>query len=158
MIVGIGVDVCEIARLEEALDRNPGLAERLFTDEERVLPNGQPRPVRSLAGRFAAKEAVAKALGAPSGLGWHQAVILPGKPLDEASETAQIEAGVHEPADLGWPGEMSQVRRNAGDGAPLLHLEGAAKALADELGVQHIHLSISHDGGVAVAMVVCEGR
>ena len=57
MIVGIGVDVAEISRLEVALQRTPALASRLFAESERGLP------VRSLAGCFAAKEAVAKALG-----------------------------------------------------------------------------------------------
>ena len=65
-IVGIGVDVVDVARLAERLERVPRLAERLFTEAERGLP------VRSLAGRVAAKEAVAKALGSPGDLGWHE--------------------------------------------------------------------------------------
>ncbi len=69
MIVGIGVDMAEISRLAAALDRTPALAERLFTDSERS------RPLPSLAGYFAAKEAVAKALGGPAGLRWTDAVI-----------------------------------------------------------------------------------
>jgi holo-[acyl-carrier protein] synthase len=64
VIVGIGVDLVDIARLEQALRRTPGLAERLFTEGERALPSA------SLAACFAAKEAVAKALGAPVGLRW----------------------------------------------------------------------------------------
>ena len=62
MILGIGVDVVDIARFEAALERTPALRERLFTEVER------PLATRSLAARFAAKEAVAKALGAPQGL------------------------------------------------------------------------------------------
>lgn len=64
MIVGIGVDLVEIARLDEALRRTPALATRLFTEGERAAP------LASLAACFAAKEAVAKALGAPAGLHW----------------------------------------------------------------------------------------
>ena len=64
MIVGIGVDLVEIARLDQALRRTPALAARLFTEGERDAPPA------SLAGCFAAKEAVAKALGAPPGLRW----------------------------------------------------------------------------------------
>ena len=64
MIVGIGVDIAEISRVEEALRRTPALAGRLFAQGER---NGS---AASLAGSFAAKEAVAKVLGAPSGLRW----------------------------------------------------------------------------------------
>ncbi|HET7531331.1 MAG TPA: holo-ACP synthase [Mycobacteriales bacterium] len=69
-IVGVGVDIVDIARFEASLNRTPGLRDRLFTDDERVLP------VRSLAARFAAKEALAKALGAPRGLGWHDAEVV----------------------------------------------------------------------------------
>jgi holo-[acyl-carrier protein] synthase len=64
VIVGIGVDVVDIARLEQALRRTPKLALRLFAQSERDLP------VASLAARFAAKEAAAKAIGAPPGLVW----------------------------------------------------------------------------------------
>ena len=70
MIVGIGVDVCGVERFEASLRRTPRLAERLFTPAERDLP------VASLAARFAAKEALAKALGAPRGLEWHDAEVV----------------------------------------------------------------------------------
>jgi holo-[acyl-carrier protein] synthase len=62
VIVGIGVDVVDVARFAAVLERTPALRARLFTEAERDLP------VQSLAARFAAKEAVAKALGAPRGL------------------------------------------------------------------------------------------
>jgi holo-[acyl-carrier protein] synthase len=64
VIVGIGVDLVDIARLEQALRRTPPLAARLFTEDERGAPPA------SLAACFAAKEAVAKALGGPAGLRW----------------------------------------------------------------------------------------
>ncbi len=64
VIVGIGIDLVDIARLEQALRRTPALAARLFTEGERAAP------AASLAACFAAKEAVAKALGAPAGLRW----------------------------------------------------------------------------------------
>lgn len=64
MILGIGVDLVDVARLDGALRRTPALAARLFTDGERGAP------AASLAASFAAKEAVAKALGAPAGLRW----------------------------------------------------------------------------------------
>ncbi|WP_433437365.1 holo-ACP synthase [Nonomuraea sp. CA-141351] len=69
MILGIGVDVVDIARFEASLERTPRLRERLFTEGERELP------VQSLAARFAAKEAVAKALGAPAGLDHREAEV-----------------------------------------------------------------------------------
>jgi holo-[acyl-carrier protein] synthase len=115
MIVGIGVDVAEISRLEVALQRTPALASRLFAESER----GQP--VRSLAGCFAAKEAVAKALGGPPGLLWTDAVI-------------------------------SHDSR----GRPRLEVSGTVAAEAALLGVTGWHVSISHDAGICVAMVVAE--
>jgi holo-[acyl-carrier protein] synthase len=58
----IGLDLLEIERLEKALERRPGLAERLFTDGERAYAASQGRPAQHLAARFCAKEAVSKAL------------------------------------------------------------------------------------------------
>lgn len=114
-IVGIGVDVVDLARFERALDRTPRLRERLFTAEERVLP------LRSLAGRFAAKEAVLKALGATDGIGWHDLRVI-----------------------------------SDGEGNPDLVLAGRAAAIAAERGIARLHLSMSHDAGVAIALVVAE--
>ena len=57
--MGVGIDLLEIERLERALQRRPALAERLFTEGERAYASGR---ARSLAARFCAKEAVAKAL------------------------------------------------------------------------------------------------
>jgi holo-[acyl-carrier protein] synthase len=70
VIVGVGVDVVDIARFEASLERTPALKDRLFTPTERSLP------IASLAARFAAKEALAKCLGAPNGLEWHDAEIV----------------------------------------------------------------------------------
>ncbi len=60
---GVGLDLLDIARLERALERRPGLAGRLFTDGERAHAATRARPGQHLAARFCAKEAVAKALG-----------------------------------------------------------------------------------------------
>ena len=115
-VIGIGVDVVDIARFEQSLERTPALSERLFVDSERKLP------VASLAARFAAKEALAKALGAPTGLAWHDAVVV----TDDT-------------------------------GRPTLRLSGTVAAAAAQAGVVSVHLSLSHDAGSAVAMVVAEG-
>jgi holo-[acyl-carrier protein] synthase len=115
-ILGVGIDVVDIERFSESLSRTPGLAERLFTAAELT------RPLASLAARFAAKEAVAKALGAPGDLHWHDAEVV--------SETS---------------------------GRPLLELRGTVLARAEQLGVSATHLSLSHDAGIASAMVVLEG-
>lgn len=62
-VVGVGIDLLEIERLERALERTPRLAERLFTEAERAYAASRGRPGQHLAARFCAKEAVAKALG-----------------------------------------------------------------------------------------------
>ncbi|KRB38593.1 UNVERIFIED_CONTAM: holo-ACP synthase [Microbacterium sp. SLM126] len=71
MIVGIGVDLVDISRFERTLERTPRLAERLFSPAEREL-----KP-RSLAARYAAKEALIKALGGSDGVHWTEIEITP---------------------------------------------------------------------------------
>ena len=60
---GIGVDMLEIARMEGVLARRPNFARRVFTDEERAYCDRSARPAEHYAARFAAREAVLKALG-----------------------------------------------------------------------------------------------
>ncbi|MGI8727633.1 MAG: holo-ACP synthase [Solirubrobacterales bacterium] len=60
---GLGIDLCEIARIERALERYPRLRGRLFTRAELSYADRRRRPGRHLAARFAAKEATIKALG-----------------------------------------------------------------------------------------------
>jgi holo-[acyl-carrier protein] synthase len=115
MIVGVGIDVVDIARFQVSLERTPGLLERIFTERERALP------VASLAARFAAKEAVGKSLGNPGDLSWQDAEVC------------------SEP-----------------NGRPYLLVSGGVAARAEELGVTRWHLSLSHDAGIASAMVVAE--
>lgn len=62
-VAGVGVDIFEIARMERALARTPGIAKRLFTDEERTYCQAKARSAQHFACRFAAKEAILKALG-----------------------------------------------------------------------------------------------
>lgn len=121
MIVSVGNDVVLVERFIAALKRTPLLAERIFTEAERRTSSGNPRSPDSLAARFAAKEAVAKALGAPSGLHWHDCEI------------------VVDP-----------------DGRPWLTMTGTVAAAAAERGIQRWHLSLSHDGGIASAVVIAE--
>ncbi|WP_151524896.1 holo-ACP synthase [Serinicoccus kebangsaanensis] len=115
MIVGVGIDVVDIARFAARIEANARLGERLFTTEELGL-----RP-ESMAARFAAKEALAKALGAPVGLRWTDA----------------------------W------VERDE-SGRPHLRIQGTVRDRAEALGVRHLHVSLSHDAGVASAVVIAE--
>ncbi|SMH31140.1 holo-[acyl-carrier protein] synthase [Rathayibacter oskolensis] len=115
MIVGIGVDVVDLARFERAILRTPRLRDRLFAESERGLP------ISSLAGRFAAKEALIKALGDSAGARWHDMV---------------VERDEH--------------------GDPSFALHGAARAAAEARGIARVHLSMTHDAGIACAFVVAE--
>jgi holo-[acyl-carrier protein] synthase len=116
VIVGIGVDIVDVGRLWAALERTPALGARLFAESER---GGRPE---SLAASFAAKEAVAKALGAPPGLHWTDVSVC-----------------------------------HDADGRPGLLVTGTVAALARQHGVRCWHLSLSHDSGMSIAMVVAEG-
>jgi holo-[acyl-carrier protein] synthase len=89
MIVGIGVDLVDVPRFVRSIERTPGLLDRLFAESERGLP------ARSLAARFAAKEALIKAFGDASGFRWHDMQIVSdadGKPsfrlTGQVAETA----------------------------------------------------------------------
>jgi holo-[acyl-carrier protein] synthase len=115
MILGVGIDVVDIARFGETLERTPAMRTRLFTVAE------CERSLSSLAARFAAKEALAKALGAPKGMGWLDAEIV-----------------------------------NESTGDPRFEIRGSVQARADELGVRSVHVSLSHDAGIASAVVVLE--
>jgi holo-[acyl-carrier protein] synthase len=115
MILGIGLDVTQVSRFTQAA-RRPGLLAKIFTAAE------QDSSMQRMAGRFAAKEAFAKALGAPTGLVW---------------------------TDV-------EVRKDA-DGKPYFECAGTVAALVAERGIRSVHLSITHDAGIAAAVVVCEG-
>ena len=79
-MAGVGIDLLEIDRMERALERHPGLAERVFTAAEREYAASRARPGRHLAARFAAKEAVVKALGLSGGFGLREIEVLAGEP------------------------------------------------------------------------------
>lgn len=80
MAAGIGIDLLEICRLERALKRYPRLAKRVFTEAELAYAEARVRPGRHLAARFAAKEAVVKALGLGDGFGLGEVEIVAGEP------------------------------------------------------------------------------
>ena len=80
MASGVGIDLLEIDRLERALERHPRLAERVFTTGERAYAASRARPARHLAARFAAKEAVVKALGLSGGFGLREIEVVAGEP------------------------------------------------------------------------------
>ena len=116
MIHGIGVDTVDIARFEQQLERAPRLNARLFTAREEELE------LASRAARFAAKEALIKALGGSHDLSWH---------------------------DL----EVPRIPKTA---PTFTRTAGLNRVLAQR-GADTVHLSLTHDGGMATAFVVVEG-
>jgi holo-[acyl-carrier protein] synthase len=116
VILGIGVDVVDIARFARSLERTPPLRERVFAPSERGLP------LSSLAARFAAKEALIKAAGDSTGFTWQDMVVT-----------------------------------SDSDRRPSLRVTGAVAARLEAMGAVALHLSMSHDAGIASAFVVLEG-
>lgn len=76
-MIGVGLDLVEIDRIRRTLARTPGLVDRLFTPVEQAHARSAADPSERYAGRFAAKEAVMKALGVGLGaVGWHDIEIV----------------------------------------------------------------------------------
>ena len=115
MVFGVGVDLVDVTRFEEHLERTPKLRERLFTPVE------LEGSAQSIAARFAAKEALVKALGSPAGLNWQEI----------------------------------EITKNM-SGKPEIKTVGISASTVAAAGISKLHLSISHDGGMAIAMVVAE--
>lgn len=115
MIIGIGIDLVDVPRFERSLERTPALLARLFAPAERSLAP------RSLAARYAAKEALIKAMGGSDGLHWTE--------MEVASEAS---------------------------GRPVFALTGSTARAVSDRGIDALHLSLSHDGGFAMAYVVAE--
>lgn len=121
MIVGLGIDVCSIERMRRALERHGDrFFSRICSEAERKDLSGRD-VATALAGRFAVKEAFAKALDGARGVGWHEV----------------------------------EVRREP-SGRPSLALHGNAIAMVQKFGADKWHVTITHDAGVAVAVVILE--
>ena len=124
LIVGLGLDIAEIDRIEAAIVRHGALIiERLYTPSEAAYCESYRHKFERYAGRFAAKEAAMKALGT----GWRRGVR--------------------------WR-DIEVVREASGK--PSLSLKGAAKRIAEELGMKNISLTITHSGNLALAEVIFE--
>jgi holo-[acyl-carrier protein] synthase len=124
MIIGIGVDICNVDRLAQLrLKYGRRFLERVFTAVEQERCGVGPACDERYAARFAAKEAFMKALGT----GWGQGMTF-----------------------------MDIEVRTEDSGQPKVTVSGGAKRLAEERGVSHIHISLSHERDNAVAFVVLE--
>ena len=122
-VTGLGLDICSVARMKRLIEgpRGPRFIERVYTPGERDACAKRADSAAAYAARFAAKEALIKALGAPEGLRWR---------------------------------DMEVVRDQ---GAPRFELSGQAKAEVLRRGAS-VHLSLSHDAGVAAAAVILDER
>jgi holo-[acyl-carrier protein] synthase len=117
VIIGTGIDLVDVPRFERTLERTPRLLERLFAPAERGLR------LPSLAARYAAKEALIKALGGSDGVHWTE--------IEIASEAS---------------------------GKPHFVLSGSTADVIVERGIRTLHLTLTHDAGLAAAFVVAEGE
>jgi len=124
-IRGIGIDVVQVDRLVKALERfGDRMERRLFTEGELAYCRSHKDPLPHLAARFAAKEALFKAIGTglSGGVGWRQAEVI-----------------------------------QPGGRQPTLALHDVALERFRSLGATDAHVSLTHDGGLAIACVVIEG-
>lgn len=130
MILGIGVDLCEIVRVERSLTRfGERFAGRVFTSSERADSIQRPRPAAALAGRFAAKEACSKALGTGFGrdVDWKDIQLSnedSGRPTMELSGRARAVLDVLTPSNC----------------------------------ETFVHVSLTYESGLALALVLIEAR
>jgi len=115
----LGIDIVSVERIERAIKRRERFLSRVFSREEIEEVRGHKRFYEALAGKFACKEAVIKALG--GGLS---------------------------------PRDISVMHRK--DGSPYVILSDRAKKRFESFMVNSIVVSISHDGGFAVAIAMLE--
>ncbi len=120
-IYGVGVDLIEVARIKSAIERHASFIKRIFVQEELKFSNRGVLRYEELAGRFAAKEAVLKALK----VGWRQGI-----------------------------GFVDIVVLNEKSGAPYVVLQNRAKKIAEELGIKHVFVSISHTKELAIGLAI----
>jgi holo-[acyl-carrier protein] synthase len=124
VIAGIGVDIVDVSRVAKLVERyGDRFLRRVFTDSEAAYAAGSGNPAERLAGRFAVKEAVMKALGT----GKTQGIL--------------------------WR-DVETVRGTFGK--PVVHLHGQAVQWMKNRGADTLHVSITHDGGKAMAFVIIE--
>jgi holo-[acyl-carrier protein] synthase len=124
VILGIGLDLCEVGRIRALLEKDrERFLRRVYRQAEIAYCDARRRPETHYAARFAAKEAFLKALGRGWRLGWTQVEVLRGA-----------------------------------SGKPEMHLSGKAAEAATRRGVTRIHLTLTHTGETAAAVIVLEGE
>jgi holo-[acyl-carrier protein] synthase len=122
MVRGIGIDITEVQKIAKSLE-SEAFQRKVFTPAELKTCSEIKNKAECLAGKFAAKEAFMKALG----------------------------AGIRQEV---WFTQIAVL--NDASGKPILHVSGEAEKRLNENGAKQIHISISHSGGLAVAVVILD--
>lgn len=124
MILGTGVDIVVVSRIAQSIERHGDrFLNRIYTSSERAYCDGMREPAIHYAARWAAKEALLKAIGTG---------------MREGVKMKDIEV----------------LKMDTGQ--PRMTLTGRAGEIAEGLGSRRIHVSLTHDAGMAVAMVILE--
>lgn len=125
-VFGIGTDITETSRVEQMIEKHgPVFLDRVYTSKEQQYCQPRKAAGQHYTGRWAAKEAILKAMGT----GWAK--------------------GIH------WTD--IEVLNKMG-GAPEVFLHGEAQVVCDQLGIDHIKISISHckEYATAFAIAICK--
>jgi len=122
MILGIGIDIAEIKKIAKSVE-SEAFQRKVFTPAELISCGKIKNTAECLAGKFAAKEALMKALG----------------------------AGIRQEV---WFTQIEVL--NDESGKPYINVTGEAEKRLQQSGAKHVHVSISHSGGMAVAVVILE--
>ncbi|MBI5183793.1 MAG: holo-ACP synthase [Nitrospinae bacterium] len=125
MIIGTGIDIVEINRLEDIIKRyDLHFIKKIFTKSEIAYCQNKAKPSQHFAGRFAVKEAVLKVLGVGMGKG------------------------------IRW--KDIEINIDSHYGIPRVKLYNKAKERAKSMGIDNIHISISHTDNLAIAQAIGE--
>lgn len=121
-VIGVGIDLIDIDRIARALERRPRFAERCFTEREAAYCRSRAYPAQHFAARFAAKEAVGKALGIGMTRWREVEVVRQGGP----PRVALAGRYAHRAEELGVVGITLSLTHSRGMAAAVAVAEGAA--------------------------------
>ena len=172
MIISLGIDLVEIEEIKISIQKSKHFLERVFTEQEILYCEGKSNRFESYAARFAAKEAVMKALGTgwDEGVQWKQIEvfhrgernvfevpkIVKDKPFTE--ECSEHHNRYSEVDDLKLSlSNCQKPNAKCLSSKPEIRLTGKALEIAVEMGVKNIFLSLSHSMYNAIASVIFEG-
>jgi holo-[acyl-carrier protein] synthase len=139
MIIGIGVDIVDVNSFTESFNKSERFKQKVFTETEIAYCESKPNKYQHYAARFAAKEAVMKAIGT----GWNKGI--QWKQIETINEIIEIEQ--HQKSDMNV---------DVKGGKPEIILRGKALAITNKIGINKIFISLSHSEKQAIAFVVLE--